>query len=62
MHNFGTLFFNLGYNLKVLRPVKEEFEEKVLNAAPICIHDDSAAIGEPQAVCNAAGTAPPSPK
>ena len=34
-----------------VRPVKEEFEEKGLKAAPICIHDDSAAIGEPEAVC-----------
>jgi hypothetical protein len=49
--NFGTLFFNLGYSLKVLKPVKDEFEAKGLKAAPICIHDDSAAIGEPAAVC-----------
>ena len=49
--NFGTLFFNLGYTLKVLKPVKEEFEAKGLKATPICIHDDSAAIGEPAAVC-----------
>jgi hypothetical protein len=49
--NFGTLFFNLGYTLKVLKPVKDEFEAKGLKAAPICIHDDSAAIGEPAAVC-----------
>ncbi len=49
--NFGTLSFNLGYTLKVLKPVKVEFEEKSLKAAPICIHDDSAAIGEPAAVC-----------
>ena len=42
---------NLGYTLKVLKPVKEEFEAKGLKATPICIHDDSAAIGEPAAVC-----------
>ena len=35
--NFGTLFFNLGYTLKVLKPVKEDFEAKGLKAAPICI-------------------------
>ena len=49
--NFGTLFFNLGYTLRVLKPVKDEFEAKGLRAVPICIHDDSAAIGEPAAVC-----------
>jgi hypothetical protein len=37
----------------VLKPAaaKDEFEAKGLRAAPICIHDDSAAIGEPAAVC-----------
>ena len=49
--NFGTLFFNLGYTLRVLKPAKDEFEAKGLKAVPICIHDDSAAIGEPAAVC-----------
>ena len=49
--NFGTLFFNLGYTLRVLKPAKDEFEAKGLRAVPICIHDDSAAIGEPAAVC-----------
>ncbi len=44
--NFGTLFSNLGYTLKVLKPVNDEFYEKGLKAAPACI-DASAAIGEP---------------
>ena len=47
--NFGTLLFNLGYAMLVLKPLQEEFKEKQVVA--ICIHDDSAHLGEPDLVC-----------
>jgi len=47
--NFGTLLFNLGYAMLVLKPLQEEFKEKQVIA--ICIHDDSAHLGEASHVC-----------
>ncbi len=49
--NFGTLLFNLrlGYAMLVLKPLQEEFKGKPVVA--ICIHDDSAHLGEPNLVC-----------
>ena len=47
--NFGTLLFNLGYAMLVLKPLQEEFKDEPVIA--ICIHDDSAHLGEPDLVC-----------
>ena len=47
--NFGTLLFNLGYAMLVLKPLQEAFEGKQVIA--ICIHDDSAHLGEASLVC-----------
>ncbi len=47
--NFSTLLFNLGYAMLVWKPLQEEFKGKPVIA--ICIHDDSAHLGEPDLVC-----------
>ena len=47
--NFGTLLFNLGYAMLVLKPLQEEFKGEPVVA--ICIHDDSAHLGDPDQVC-----------
>jgi hypothetical protein len=47
--NFGTLLFNLGYAMLVLKPLQEEFKGEPVVA--ICIHDDSAHLGDPDLVC-----------
>ena len=47
--NFGTLLFNLGYAMLVLKPLQEEFKGQPVVA--ICIHDDSAHLGDPNLVC-----------
>jgi hypothetical protein len=47
--NFGTLLFNLGYAMLVLKPLQEEFKGEPVVA--ICVHDDSAHIGDANQVC-----------
>jgi hypothetical protein len=47
--NFGTLLFNLGYAMLVLKPLHEELKGEPVVA--ICVHDDSAALGDPNLVC-----------
>jgi hypothetical protein len=47
--NFGTLLFNLGYAMLVLKPLQEEFKGQPVVA--ICVHDDSAHLGDPKLVC-----------
>jgi hypothetical protein len=47
--NFGTLLFNLGYAMLILRPLQGEFKGEPVGA--ICIHDDSAHLGDPNLVC-----------
>ena len=47
--NFGTLLFNLGYAMLVLKPLQEEFKGEPVVA--ICIHGDSAHRGDPKQVC-----------
>jgi hypothetical protein len=47
--NFGTLLFNLGYAMLVLKPLLEEFKGQPV--AAICVHDDSAHLGDANLVC-----------
>ena len=47
--NFGTLLFNLGYAMLVLKPLQEELKGEPVVA--ICVHDDSAHIGDASQVC-----------
>ncbi len=48
--NFGTLLFNLGCAMLVLKPLQEELKGGPVVA--ICIHDDSAHLGDPDLVCS----------